>query len=150
MQCSEVRRAFIYFIFFGAIAISSKALAFNNRDTLQQAAGQLVGAYQYMWHLQNSECGYLVEGNYGFPVGIDLVEKNLNSIERASIREYFASIEWQQKDQQTYFIVMSTINAPEFKHLTKTQRCNQAHSLAKQLLLQSQQQWQYSVRNFSH
>jgi len=150
MQSANLRRTFLYYIFFAAIAISPRASALGDRDLLQQASGQLVGAFQYMWHLQNSECGYLVKGSYGLQAGLDLVEKHLEPAERIYIREYFASIEWQLEDQQTYFIVMSSINAPEFNHLTKNQRCNQAHVLAKQLLLQSRQQWEHAVRHFSH
>lgn len=150
MQSANLRRTFLYYIFFAVIVLSPNALAYQVRDVLQQAAGQLVGSYQYMWHLQNSECSYLVKGRYGLQAGIDLVEKHLEPEERIYIREYFSSIEWQLKDQQTYFTVMSSINAPEFKHLTKNQRCNQAHALANQLLLQSSQQWEHAVRYFSH
>ena len=137
-----------FFFLIIALTFSSTAVALHDIALLSQAAGQYVGAYQYMWHLQNSECGYLVKGTYGLQSGIDAVEKHFDPAERLYIHEYFASNEWQLEDQQTYFLVMSSINAPEFTHLTKTQRCNQAYTMARQVFLQSKQRWEHVVRFF--
>lgn len=138
-----------FWISFLTLAFPLKGISAYDIERLAQAGGQYVASSQSLWHLQNSECGYLVKGSYGLQPALNVIEIHFRAADKTDLLGYLGGSEWHIKNQNLYFSVYSAINAPEFRGLEKAERCKKIYDLYFQIFLQSKQNWEHAVRYFS-
>lgn len=125
------------------------AYADSDAERLLQAAGQLLSASQYLWHLRGTECGHLVVGEFGVSPAFEAIKPQLRAGDIDGVLDYLASAEWQIKSQNLQFMVLGALTELKEKGLDKAARCERLHNLLTGLYRQAEQSWEFAKTNFS-